>query len=98
MKDSRFQHVHFLIFVEYSPISWKLLQFQLNFEKIKKCYLKKNSFESDYPIIKFLLILKQKHPEIDLLQLSRFNNDIFTTKSLTKVLYGITDQNHTAFL
>lgn len=84
--------------MEYFPISWKLLQFQLDLEKIKKCYLKKNSFESDYPIIKSLLILKQKHPEIDLLQLSRFNNDIYTTESLTNLLYGITDQNHKAFL
>jgi hypothetical protein len=60
-----------------------------NIRKIQNLYLDDDLFNEEYPIIKSLLMLKQKHPEISLLQLRKFDKDIFTTEALLRFLYDM---------
>ena len=60
-----------------------------NIRKIQNLYLDDDLFNEEYPIIKSLLMLKQKHPEISLLQLRKFDRDIFTTGALLRFLYDM---------
>lgn len=64
-------------------------EFHHNIRKIERLYSEKELFERHYPIIKALVVLKQKNPEIDLQELCNLNRDIFTAKTLTSLLCGV---------
>lgn len=60
-----------------------------NTRKIQNLYLNDVLFNEEYPIIKSLMMLKQKHPEISLLQLRKLDKDIFTAEALLRFLCGM---------
>lgn len=69
--------------------SLREVEFHHNIRRIVDSYSKKELFERHYPIIKILVMIKQKNPEINLLQLYKLNKDIFTAEALTSLLCGI---------
>jgi hypothetical protein len=64
-----------------------------NINKIRQVYENNELFCREYPILKSLLVMKQKHPEISLYHLYKFDRDIFTTQNLLRYLYGIPSGN-----
>lgn len=61
-------------------------EIRLNLKKIENYYSNEELFRINYPIIKALLILKQKNPDISLYQLREFNKNIFTEEALMEIL------------
>jgi hypothetical protein len=72
---------------------WDEIVLVHNINKIQRVYESNRLFCREYPILKSLLIMKQKHPEISLYQLCESNGDIFTTKNLLRFLYSMPSEN-----
>ncbi len=60
-----------------------------NLDKIRKLYPDNRKFDREYPLLKSLIIIKQKHPEISLLQLRELDKDMFTVETLLLFLYDM---------
>lgn len=65
------------------------VEFQHNLNRIKRDYSNEKLFREEYLIIASLLILKQKNPEIGLIQLFELNKNIFTVEALMGLLYDM---------
>lgn len=59
-----------------------------NIEKIRGLYPDAETFDREYPLLKSLIMIKQKHPEIDLCQLHKLDKSLFTVETLLGFLYG----------
>ncbi|MGD2247574.1 MAG: hypothetical protein PVF58_04150 [Candidatus Methanofastidiosia archaeon] len=65
------------------------VEFSHNIKKIENLYSKRKLFKRHYPIIKALIIFKQKNPEINLLQFYNLNKELFTEETLTNLLCNV---------
>ena len=60
-----------------------------NLRIIRNSYSETDLYEKEYPIIKSLVMIKLKHPEINLLQIHELNKNMFTTERLVDFLYDL---------